>query len=177
QLCGICLAAPIELAMYRRRDLDPLRSKWRNDRRRPSLALLAVLALFTIVQSQRASFDAAAQTAPRRGNAARGRELFGKLACASCHDVTKRWPGGDICPNLGNIATEARRIVRSRDYRGKAKDAAAYIRESILEPNAYIVPGSNYRTPEGRSVMPPDFGQTLTPAEVDDLVAFLMTRR
>jgi len=91
------------------------------------------------------------------------------------HDAP--WPGGDVCPNLGNIATEAARIVRSREYRGKARDAAGYIRESIVEPNAYIVPGSNYRTAEGRSVMPPDFAQTLTREEIDDLVAFLMTRR
>jgi nitric oxide reductase subunit C len=111
------------------------------------------------------------------GDAARGAQLFARLPCASCHDLTKPWPGGDICPNLGNIATEAARIVRQRDYRGKAKDAAGYIRESILDPNAYIVPGPNYRTAEGQSVMPKDFGRTLTSSEVDDLVAFLMTRR
>ncbi|HKQ59664.1 MAG TPA: hypothetical protein VJS92_00180, partial [Candidatus Polarisedimenticolaceae bacterium] len=53
-----------------------------------------------------------AQGAVERGDATRGKELFGKLPCASCHDVTRPWPGGDVCPNLGNIATEAARIVR-----------------------------------------------------------------
>ena len=95
------------------------------------------------------------------GDAKRGAELFGKLPCASCHDITRPWPGGDVCPNLGNIATEAARIVRLPTYRGKAKDAAGYIRESIVDPNAYIVPGPNYRTPDGQSVMPKDFAQTL----------------
>jgi len=52
--------------------------------------------------------------------------------------------GGAICPNLGNIATEAARIVRRPDYHGPAKDAA---------------------------------GQTLTPAQLEDLVAFLFTRQ
>jgi nitric oxide reductase subunit C len=111
------------------------------------------------------------------GDAARGSALFAKLPCASCHDVTKPWPGGDVCPNLGNIATEAAHIVKLKAYRGKASDSASYIRESIIEPNAYIVPGPNYRTPDGQSVMPRDFGTTLTASQVDDLVAFLLTKR
>jgi nitric oxide reductase subunit C len=115
--------------------------------------------------------------AAEKGDAARGGRLFGTLPCVSCHDVTKPWPGGDICPNLGNIATEAGRIVKSREYRGKAKTAAGYIRESIVDPNAYIVPGASYRTADGQSVMPKDFGTTLTGAQIDDLVAYLLTRR
>ena len=111
------------------------------------------------------------------GNAARGAELYGRLPCGSCHDITKRWPGGDICPNLGNIAAEAARIVRLKTYRGKARDPAGYIRESIVDPDAYIVPGPSYRTPDGHSVMPRDFARTLTPAQIDDLVAFLLTKR
>jgi nitric oxide reductase subunit C len=91
--------------------------------------------------------------------------------------VVGKWPGGDVCPNLGNIATEAARIVRTPGYRGKARDAAGYIRESIVAPNAYLVPGPNYRTADGQSVMPKDFTQTLTPSQIDDLVAFLLTKR
>ena len=109
--------------------------------------------------------------------AARGAKLFATLPCASCHDIGRPWPGGDICPNLGNIATEAGRIVRHPDYRGRAKDAAGYIRESIVDPNAHLVPGARYRQADGRSVMPQSFGKTLTAAELDDLVAFLLTRR
>ena len=67
--------------------------------------------------------------------------------------------------------------MRSPEYRGRAKDAAGYIRESILDPGAYVVPGANYRQPDGRSVMPGDFGRTLSPSAVDDLVAFLLTLR
>jgi nitric oxide reductase subunit C len=135
--------------------------------------VLIVVALACLLESIRLSGPVAAAG----GDAGRGAQLFARLPCASCHDLTKPWPGGEICPNLGNIATEAARIVRRRDYRGKAKDAAGYIRESIIDPNAYIVPGPNYRTAEGQSVMPKDFGRTLTASEVDDLVAFLMTRR
>ncbi len=106
---------------------------------------------------------------------ANGAKLFAQLPCNSCHDVTKPFPGGVICPNLGNISTEAARIVQSPDYHGKAADAASYIRESILDPNAYIVPGDVYHSADGQSVMPKDFGTTLTPSQIDDLVAYLLT--
>ena len=68
-------------------------------------------------------------------------------------------------------------MVRAREYRGKAKTAAEYIRESIVEPNAYIVPGAAYRAADGQSVMPKDFGSTLSGAQIDDIVAYLLTRR
>jgi nitric oxide reductase subunit C len=112
-----------------------------------------------------------------RGNAEAGGRLFTVLPCGSCHDITRPWPGGDICPNLGNIATEAARIVRSRAYHGKARNAAEYIRESIVDPDAYIVPGEKFRTADGHSLMPKDFGRTLAAPQIDDLVAFLLTRR
>ena len=118
-----------------------------------------------------------AQGPTQKGDARRGAELFGKLPCASCHDITRPWPGGDVCPNLGNIATEAARIVRLPDYHGKAKDAAGYIRESIVDPNAYIVPGQSYRTPDGQSLMPKDFAQTLNAKDLNDVIAFLLTRK
>jgi len=111
------------------------------------------------------------------GDAERGAQLFQTLPCASCHDVTHPWPGGAVCPNLGNVASEAARIVRAPDYHGRARDAAGYIRESIVDPNAYIVPGPSYRQADGTSVMPKDFATTLTPAQIDDLVAFLLTHR
>ena len=75
------------------------------------------------------------------------------------------------------MPTEPARTVRSRESGGKAKTAAEYIRESIVDPNAYIVPGAAYRAADGKSVMPADFGTTLTGAQIDDLVAYLMTRR
>ncbi len=111
------------------------------------------------------------------GDPAVGAQLFASQPCSSCHDITQPFPGGAICPNLGNIATEAERIVHSPDYHGKATDAAGYIRESIVNPNAYIVPGAQYRTADGQSVMPKDFGQKLTPTQIDDLVAFLMQHK
>ncbi len=111
------------------------------------------------------------------GDAANGAKLFDKLPCSSCHDDTHPFPGGIVCPNLGNIASEAARIVKSPDYHGKATDAAGYIRESIIDPNAYIVPGANYHTADGQSAMEKDFAKILTPEQIDDLVAYLMTKK
>ena len=131
----------------------------------------------TLIMLAVGTVHSSAQAPAEKGDARRGAELFAKLPCASCHDITRPWPGGAVCPNLGNIATEGARIVRLPEYRGKAKNAAGYIRESILDPNAYIVPGPNYRTPDGQSVMPKDFAQTLNAKDLNDVVAFLLTRR
>ena len=52
-----------------------------------------------------------------------------------------------------------------------------FSKSSLSDPNAYLVPGPSYRQAEGTSVMPKDFATTLTPGQLDDLVAFLLTRR
>jgi len=137
----------------------------------------AVIVIAVILVGLYAVWRWPARHAVAPGDAARGATLYETLPCASCHDISRPWPGGDICPNLGNIATEAARIIRQPDYHGHATDAAGYIRESIVDPNAYIVPGPTYRQADGQSVMPKTFGQSLAPAQLDDLVAFLLTRR
>ncbi len=51
---------------------------------------------------------------------------------------------------------------------------AAY--NSILEPNAHVLAGPTYAA-GGRSLMPGDYGQTLKPEQVDQIVAYLLTLR
>lgn len=138
----------------------------------------AAVFVMAIASCARAPIPTApAPTAVLAGDPARGAKLFPTLPCSSCHDVTHPYPGGEVAPNLGNLATEAARIVTSPDYHGKATDAAGYIRESIVDPNAYIVPGGVYHTADGKSVMENDFAQKLTPRQIDDLVAYLLTLR
>jgi mono/diheme cytochrome c family protein len=48
-------------------------------------------------------------------------------------------------------------------------DPAAYIRESILHPSAFLVPGF----PD--NLMPKTYGEIFTDDEINDLVAYLMT--
>jgi cytochrome c oxidase subunit II len=42
-----------------------------------------------------------------------------------------------------------------------------FIKQSITDPDAEVAPGF------GKGIMPPNYGDTLTPAEVDALVKFL----
>jgi nitric oxide reductase subunit C len=103
-----------------------------------------------------------------------GQALFGQAppGCFACHSTS---PGVNLVgPSLAGVAATAAERVKSPDYKGKATDAAGYIHESILEPNAFLVPGATFSS-SGQSMMPPGFGQSLAPAQVDALVAYLMT--
>jgi nitric oxide reductase subunit C len=77
-------------------------------------------------------------------------------------------------PSLADIGERAGTRVKSPDYHGQATDAAGYIRESILHPSAYLVPGATYSA-GGRSFMPDNFGTLLKAEQVDQLVAYLRT--
>ena len=103
-----------------------------------------------------------------------GQALFGQSppACFACHSTA---PGVNLVgPSLAGIGATAEARVKAADYHGKATDAVGYIRESILDPNADLVAGPTYSS-NGQSLMPPGFGQSLEPAQVDALVAYLMT--
>jgi cytochrome c2 len=103
-----------------------------------------------------------------KGNAANGEKLFAAQGCSACHSLKE----GEkiIGPSLYHIGQAAAERVKSADYRGKAKTAEEYLRESIVEPNADIAPGY----PAG--VMLQDFGKKLNAQDLDDLVAFLVTK-
>jgi len=92
-------------------------------------------------------------------------------ACFSCHSTT----AGTVLvgPSLAGLATRAATIVADPSYKGAARSASDYIRESILTPSAYVVPGPTFGA-AGQSIMPP-LGTVLKPEEVDQLVAYLAT--
>lgn len=105
-----------------------------------------------------------------------GQALFRKSppGCFACHSVS---PGVNLVgPSLADIAETAARRVADASYRGTAKDAAGYIHESIVRPDAFVLEGPTYSS-AGRSLMPSGFDTSLTPQQVDDLVAYLMTLR
>ena len=89
------------------------------------------------------------QQAPA-GNPAAGKALFASNGCAGCHTFAAAGASGTVGPNLDEVL--------------KGKDAA-FVRQSIREPNAEIAPG--YQP----GIMP-SFDQ-LSDKQVDDLVAFL----
>lgn len=89
--------------------------------------------------------------------------------------MTRAFPGGFIAPNLGNISTEAKRIIALPTYKGRAKTAAEYIRESVLTPNVYIVPGENYLKKLRQSAMEQTFAARMLPQDLNDIIAYLLT--
>lgn len=102
-----------------------------------------------------------------------GEALFRRSppACFSCHSIQ----AGMVLagPSLAGVATRAAEIVNSPSYKGSARTPEDYIRESIINPSAYLVPGPTFSA-AGTSFMPP-LGDTMTPEEIDQLVAYLAT--
>ncbi len=101
--------------------------------------------------------------------------------CAACHTVEGTSSSGVACPDLSDIGAVAAERIADADYAGDATTAEEYIRESILDPNAYIVPNADGRVHEagGVSTMPASTakatGLEANPAELDRLVAYLLT--
>ena len=113
---------------------------------------------------------AAASTNP----IALGETLFAQSppACFSCHSTQ---PGVQIVgPSLAGVAGRAADLMSKPGYTGAAHTPEQYIRESILQPNAYLVPGPTFSS-GGQSIMPAIYQSTLKPADIDHLVAYLVT--
>ncbi|MFT3857636.1 MAG: c-type cytochrome [Aquabacterium sp.] len=105
---------------------------------------------------------------------AQGQALFRSVApaCTACHSIA---PGVNMAgPSLSGIATRAAERIGAADYKGEAKDAAGYIRESITHPSSYVVPGAMYSN-AGQSFMPATYGKDLSSAQIDQIVAYLAT--
>ena len=75
-------------------------------------------------------------------------------------------------PSLAGLAARTEALLASGSYKGKAKDLAGYIHESIAEPSAHIVPGAMYSA-NGVSFMPTTYAKDLTPAQIGQLAAYL----
>ncbi|NYT79086.1 cytochrome c [Alcaligenaceae bacterium] len=101
-----------------------------------------------------------------------GQALFKSAVptCAACHSMA---PGVNLAgPSLANLATVAAETIKSDDYKGKATTPEEFIRESIVEPSAYLYPGPMFSA-NGVSFMPPSYGKDLSKEDIDHLVAYL----
>ena len=92
-------------------------------------------------------------------------------ACFGCHALQQ---GVTLVgPSLAGLVTRTNALLGSPDYKGAAKTPEEYIRESIVDPNGYLVPGQTFSV-GGQSIMPP-LASVLKPDEIDQLVAYLAT--
>ena len=102
-----------------------------------------------------------------------GEALFRTTAtpvCSACHSIA---PGVNLAgPSLAGLASRAKQVIASPDYKGKAKDVEGFIRESIVMPSVYLHPGDMFSA-NGMSFMPDTFAKSLTPEQIDQLVAYL----
>ncbi|MEM6283327.1 MAG: c-type cytochrome [Chloroflexota bacterium] len=87
-----------------------------------------------------------------------GEQLYTAYACVGCH------LGGAVAP-----ATEAQwaLVVSGADGRPHSDDPVRYFVESIVAPNAYVVPGY------AAGAMPANFGERMTFQEMADVIAYV----
>ena len=94
-------------------------------------------------------------------SAAAGKQVFAANGCSSCHTPAAAGASGTVGPDLDKVVSDAAKYA-------KGKPPAVYIRQSIVTPNAFVVPGF----PKG--TMPQTFGQQLSPQQITALVNFLI---
>ncbi len=82
-----------------------------------------------------------------------GAQVFANSGCGTCHTFAAAESGGVTGPDLDEVLPG---------------QTAAMIEESIVDPNAEIVKGYE------ADIMPPNFGELLTPKELEDLIQFLV---
>jgi mono/diheme cytochrome c family protein len=92
---------------------------------------------------------------------ARGRQVYRALNCGSCHEPN--FFGQRIGPPLDHVGAVA-------GERRPGMGAETYLRESILDPTAYLVPGY-------QDSMPRDLGRDLSPTDLEALVTYLASLR
>lgn len=61
--------------------------------------------------------------------------------CGICHVLAAAGTRGTFGPSHDGLATTAKQRIADPAYRGKAVTVVQYLRESIVDPAAYAVPG------------------------------------
>ena len=112
----------------------------------------------TLTSTTTPSTTTTAGGAPNAAAVAVGQQAFAANGCGGCHTLKAAGSGGNIGPILDNLVADAKTAGQPLD---------AYIRESIVKPSVYIVPGFTNQ-------MTATFGQTLTSPQLSGLIAYLI---
>ena len=102
---------------------------------------------------------ACAPESPATEPVARGRQVYRSMGCANCHEPNLL--GQRLGPALDHVATIGAN-------RRPGLSAEEYIRQSILDPGGYLVPGY-------QDSMPRELGRDLSPTDLAALVAYLLS--
>ena len=96
------------------------------------------------------------------GNAAAGKAVFASNGCAACHTFQPAGATGTIGPNLDSAPASDAKADNNMDL-------SAFVKESIVDPDAYIAKGYS------KGIMPTNFGSQISSSQLDDLVAFIVS--
>lgn len=101
--------------------------------------------------------------APEDGESAlaAGREIFTSAGCDACHTLGDADASAQVGPELDALADVA-------EERKPGMSAEEYVKESIVDPPAFVVEGYSGDT------MPQTYEDQLTPEEIDTLVEYLL---
>ena len=111
----------------------------------------------TVVRIDAADDDPGRVTA-LTGSAAAGAALFKSQGCDGCHTFKPAGSTARSDRDLDDLAASAKKANQ-----GSLEE---FTHESIANPGAYVAPGY-------QNIMPTTFGQTSTPQQLADLVAYL----
>jgi cytochrome c oxidase subunit 2 len=106
-----------------------------------------------------------AAKAKQQATANPGLAVFNTSGCAGCHTFTPAKATGKVGPSLDDLAQSYQEAKAAGTT--KAGNLAAFIKESIVDPNAFIAKGF------APNVMPKGFGSKLSAKQIDDLVGYL----
>ena len=122
--------------------------------------LVICLALALVTGCSGKSGDEEAGAAPTGETLFKQATIGNQPGCSTCHSLEA---GVTIVgPSLAGIGSQAGELV-------SGLSAEEFLRQSILEPNAYVTEGF------AANIMPTTWGDALSQEQLDDLVAFLLT--
>lgn len=124
------------------------------------LVFITTVGLMVLLANVAPQFEIENTASATKTNADKGEAIFNdpNVGCFLCHAV--EGTGGTRGPDLSNIASTA-------GQRQPGLSAEEYIRQSLLEPGAYVVPTYD-------NIMPP-VAQRLSSQELDTLTEYLET--